>query len=229
MSNEEQKLQQEQAEKEQQKTEHAETVAEETISEDAVKAASEDEASAGAVEGEVVDQDEVTAEVEAQADETAVYIAELEAAVQVAEAKVIDQRDSVIRAQAEVENIRRRSAQEVEKARKFALEKFANELLPVIDNMQRGLEHVDHESEEHKALIEGVQMTMDSLLAAVNKFGVEEVNPEGETFNPELHQAMSMVPNPDLAPNTVIAVMQKGYTLNGRLLRPAMVMVSSAG
>lgn len=216
MSNEEQKLQQEQAEAEAKKAQQEQVEAEAVEAEETVEA-------------ELVDSDEVTAEVEAEADETATYIAELEAAVQSAEARVIEQRDTVVRAQAEVENIRRRSAQEVEKARKFALNKFAEELLPVLDNMHRGLEHVDHESEEHKALIEGVQMTMDSLVGVLNKFGVEEVNPEGETFNPELHQAMSMVPNPDVAPNTVIAVMQKGYTLNGRLLRPAMVMVSAAG
>jgi molecular chaperone GrpE len=156
--------------------------------------------------------------------EIAVLNAELEAAKN----KIEEQKDSVVRAAAEVENIRRRSAQEVEKASKFALEKFANELLPVIDNLERAVEFADKENDAIKPLIEGVDMTAKSFADAVAKFGVAVVNPQGEAFNPEFHQAMSMQPSADVEPNTVIAVMQKGYTLNGRLLRPAMVMVSKA-
>lgn len=156
--------------------------------------------------------------------EIAVLNAELEAAKN----KIEEQKDSVVRAAAEVENIRRRAAQEVEKASKFALEKFANELLPVIDNLERAVEFADKENDAIKPLIEGVDMTAKSFADAVAKFGVAVVNPQGEAFNPEFHQAMSMQPSADVEPNTVIAVMQKGYTLNGRLLRPAMVMVSKA-
>jgi molecular chaperone GrpE len=156
--------------------------------------------------------------------EIAVLNAELEAAKN----KIDEQKDSVVRAAAEVENIRRRAAQEVEKASKFALEKFANELLPVIDNLERAVEFADKENDAIKPLIEGVDMTAKSFADAVAKFGVAVVNPQGEAFNPEFHQAMSMQPSADVEPNTVIAVMQKGYTLNGRLLRPAMVMVSKA-
>lgn len=152
--------------------------------------------------------------------EIAVLNAELEAAKN----KIEEQKDSVVRAAAEVENIRRRAAQEVEKASKFALEKFANELLPVIDNLERAVEFADKENDAIKPLIEGVDMTAKSFADAVAKFGVAVVNPQGEAFNPEFHQAMSMQPSADVEPNTVIAVMQKGYTLNGRLLRPAMVI-----
>ena len=156
--------------------------------------------------------------------EIAVLNAELEAAKQTIE----EQKDSVVRAAAEVESMRRRTAQDVEKAHKFALAKCANELLPVLDNLERAIEIADKENEHIKQVIEGVEMTAKSFVDAVAKFGVEVVAPQGETFNPEFHQAMSIQPSADVAPNTVIAVMQKGYLLNGRLLRPAMVMVSKA-
>ncbi|KTD97739.1 MULTISPECIES: nucleotide exchange factor GrpE [unclassified Pseudoalteromonas] len=156
--------------------------------------------------------------------EIAMLYAELEAAKQT----IADQKDGVIRAAADVDNIRRRAAQDVEKAHKFALEKFANELLPVIDNLERAIEFSDKENETLKPLLEGIDMTVKSFNDAVAKFGVEIVNPQGEQFNPEFHQAMSIQPSNDVTPNTVLAVMQKGYTLNGRLLRPAMVMVSKA-
>ncbi|TMO75677.1 nucleotide exchange factor GrpE [Pseudoalteromonas sp. S3776] len=154
--------------------------------------------------------------------EIAMLYAELEAAKQT----IADQKDSVVRAAADVDNIRRRAAQDVEKAHKFALEKFANELLPVIDNLERAIEFSDKENETLKPVLEGIDMTVKSFNDAVAKFGVEIVNPQGEQFNPEFHQAMSIQPSNDVSPNTVLAVMQKGYTLNGRLLRPAMVMVS---
>ncbi|QTH71841.1 nucleotide exchange factor GrpE [Pseudoalteromonas xiamenensis] len=157
-------------------------------------------------------------------EEIAGLYAELEAAKQT----IKDQQDSVLRAAADVENMRRRAAQDVEKAQKFALEKFANELLPVLDNLERAIEFSDKENDTLKPVLEGIEMTLKSFTDAVAKFGVELVNPQGEVFNPELHQAMAMQPSNDVTPNTVLAVMQKGYTLNGRLLRPAMVMVSKA-
>lgn len=156
--------------------------------------------------------------------EIAMLYAELETAKQT----IADQKDSVVRAAADVDNMRRRAAQDVEKAHKFALEKFANELLPVIDNLERAIEFSDKENETLKPLLEGIDMTVKSFNDAVAKFGVEIVNPQGEQFNPDFHQAMSIQPSNDVSPNTVLAVMQKGYTLNGRLLRPAMVMVSKA-
>jgi molecular chaperone GrpE len=168
-------------------------------------------------------QEEVQTELSPEEEIAGLY-AELEAAKQT----ISDQKDSVVRAAADVENIRRRAAQDVEKAHKFALEKFANELLPVIDNLHRAIEFSDKENETLKPVLEGVEMTLKSFEDAVAKFGVETVNPQGEVFNPDFHQAMSIQPSNDVAPNTVLAVMQKGYTLNGRLLRPAMVMVSKA-
>ncbi|MGL4475407.1 MAG: nucleotide exchange factor GrpE, partial [Shewanella sp.] len=143
-----------------------------------------------------------------------------------AEATVVEQKDSVVRAAAEVDNIRRRSAVEVEKARKFALEKFVSELLPVIDNMERALAAGNPDDEATKAIHEGVELTLKTLTSAVAKFGVVQVDPMGEAFNPEQHQAIGMQPSTEFAANTVMMVMQKGFMLNERLLRPAMVMVS---
>ncbi|WP_133406020.1 nucleotide exchange factor GrpE [Parashewanella tropica] len=155
-------------------------------------------------------------------------IEELEQALAAATAKVDDQKDSVVRAAAETENIRRRAAMDVEKARKFALEKFVNELLPVMDNMDHAVAGLNIEDEEGpmKALHEGVNLTRKTLVSAVEKFGVKVVDPTGEIFNPDQHQAIGMQPSEEHPANTVMAVMQKGYMLNDRLLRPAMVMVS---
>ena len=125
-------------------------------------------------------------------------------------------------------NLRRRSALDVEKAHKFALEKFSGELLPVIDSLERALELSDRENEALKPTLEGVDLTLRSMLSTVAKFGVEAINPLGEPFDPNRHQAISMVENGQVAPNSVIAVMQKGYELNGRIIRPAMVMVARA-
>ena len=132
-----------------------------------------------------------------------------------------------MRAHAETQNARRREEQDVEKARKFALEKFVGELLPVADNLERAIAAGDSEDEGQKSVLEGVALTHKSLLDTLKKFKVEVIDPHGEPFDPQLHQAMSMVPNPDSEPNTVLTVFQKGYTLNGRLVRPAMVVVSS--
>ena len=137
-------------------------------------------------------------------------------------------RDNALRALADAQNVKRRAEQDVEKARKFALEQFAKELLPVVDNMERALEATEGHDEAVKLIAEGVELTLKSFLDALKKFNVEAVDPQGEPFDPNLHQAMSMVENSEVEPNSVIAVMQKGYTLNGRLLRPAMVMVSKA-
>ncbi len=180
------------------------------------------------VETAEVEQD-AAAESEASAELSAEErIAELERNLAIATSTIEQQKDSVVRAAAEVENVRRRAALDVEKAHKFALEKFVNELLPVIDNMERALLAADREQESILPMIEGVEMTMKSFIDGVGKFGVELIDPQGESFNPELHQAMTMQESAEVAPNTVIAVLQKGYQLNGRLLRPAMVMVSKA-
>jgi molecular chaperone GrpE len=137
-------------------------------------------------------------------------------------------RDAALRAAADAQNVKRRAEQDVEKARKFALEQFARELLPVVDNLERALEATAGQDAAVKPIAEGVELTLKSFLDALKKFNVATVDPQGEPFDPNLHQAMSMVENAAVEPNSVIAVMQKGYTLNGRLLRPAMVMVSKA-
>lgn len=136
--------------------------------------------------------------------------------------------DRELRAQADVQNVKRRAEQEMEKARKYALERFAGELLPVVDNLERALEAASGDDEAIKPIAEGVELTLKSFQDVLRKFQVEPVDPVGEPFDPQRHQAMSLIDNPDAEPNTVLAVMQKGYTLNERLLRPAMVMVSKA-
>ncbi len=152
-------------------------------------------------------------------------IAQLEAELAQSQSGV---RDAQLRAQAEIENIRRRTEIDVEKAHKFTLEKFANELLPVIDSLERALEVADKENPKLASMIEGIELTLKSLLGAVRKFGVEVVGDTNVPFNPEVHQAMSMMESDEVAPNHVMMVMQRGYTLNGRLLRPAMVAVAKA-
>ena len=171
------------------------------------------------------EQQQHDAETVAEVDPRDERIAQLEAELAQAQTGV---RDAQLRAQAEIENIRRRSEMDVEKAHKFALEKFANELLPVIDSLERALEVADKENSQLAAMIEGIELTLKSLLGAVRKFGIEVVGETNVPFNPEVHQAMSMMESEDVAPNHVMMVMQRGYTLNGRLLRPAMVAVAKA-
>ncbi|WP_414981901.1 nucleotide exchange factor GrpE [Congregibacter sp.] len=137
-------------------------------------------------------------------------------------------KDQALRAQADTQNAQRRAEQDVEKARKFALERFCSELLPVVDNLERALEAINSDDPALGSIAEGVDLTLKSFVGALSKFQIEQLDPVGEPFDPQHHQAMSMIENPDAEPNTVLAVMQKGYTLNGRLVRPAMVMVSKA-
>jgi len=153
----------------------------------------------------------------------------LETLVEQLQADLSAARDSALRAQADAQNVKRRSEQDVEKARKFALERFCSELLPVVDNLERALEAATGEQAAVKPIAEGVELTLKSFLDALKKFNIEVVDPQGEPFDPQQHQAMSMVENNEVEPNTVLAVMQKGYTLNGRLVRPAMVLVSKSG
>lgn len=150
----------------------------------------------------------------------------LAAQVEALEQEVAAAKDQALRAAAETQNVRRRAEQEAEKARKFALERFVKELLPVVDTLEKALEAMTDEAS--KAHREGVAMTLKMQLDAMAKFGVEQIDPAGEPFDPQLHEAMAMVPNPELEPNSVMEVIQKGYQLNGRLVRPAMVVVSQA-
>ncbi|MFQ6005509.1 MAG: nucleotide exchange factor GrpE [Woeseia sp.] len=133
--------------------------------------------------------------------------------------------DKYLRAAAELENVRKRAFRDVENAHKFALERFCTELLAVRDSLEMGLAAADKADVE--SLLEGKEATLKLLSAIMERFGVVELNPEGEPFDPEEHEAMSMQPSTDLEPGSVMTVFQKGYTLNGRLLRPARVVVAS--
>jgi molecular chaperone GrpE len=175
-----------------------------------------------------VDADSSTVEEVVELSPEEQKIADLTAEVAAAKQALADQKEGALRALAEGENAKRRAETEIDKARKFALEKFAGDLLPVLDNLEQAVRFADRENEATKPIIEGVELTLKTFTSTVEKHGLVVLNPEGETFNPELHQAMSMQESADLAPNTVMAVMQKGYQINGRLLRPAMVMVSKA-
>lgn len=132
-----------------------------------------------------------------------------------------------LRLAAETQNAMRRADQEVERARKFALESFTKDLVPVVDNLERALQ-AGLDAEVSKALLEGVELTLKSFQETLARYQLVAIDPEGEPFNPEQHQAMAMQENGDVEPNTVLTVFQKGYQLNGRLIRPAMVVVSKS-
>lgn len=181
------------------------------------------------VEAEVVQEQDAQPElVDSQTAEDPLASLDLIKQLSEAQAEIATLQDQMLRTVADAQNTKRRAEQDVTKARKFGTEKFANELLPVVDSLAMALQSAaDSDNEAVKALNEGVEMTLKMLLNALEKFNVEQVDPQqGDAFNPELHQAMSMVDGGDAASNTVVAVMQKGFTISGRLLRPAMVMVA---
>ncbi len=140
-----------------------------------------------------------------------------------AEKKAEEHWELLLRTKAEMENLRRRTDKDLENAHKYGMEKFVTEMLPVKDSMELGLAAEEATAE---SLLEGMRLTLNMFNNVFDKLSVKEINPEGEKFDPELHQAMTMQPTDDVEPNTVLSVMQKGYTLNERLVRPAMVMVS---
>lgn len=145
-----------------------------------------------------------------------------------AQAKAEEHYDQMMRAHAELENLKRRHERDLENAHKYALDRFVAELLGVWDSLELGHSAAQDEAADVHKLREGTELTLKMLGDAMGKFGVEQIDPLNQPFNPELHQAMSMQPRADVPPNTVVTVVQKGYTLNGRLVRPAMVMVSQA-
>ena len=156
-----------------------------------------------------------------------VTTAQGEAAVSLEElqARADENWDRYLRAAAEVENVRKRAARDIEHARKYALENFGRELLGVKDSLEMGLEAA--ETADADSLRTGSEATLKLLATTLERFGIAEVDPEGEPFDPELHEAMTMQPSADVEPGSVLTVIQKGYTLNGRLLRPARVVVAS--
>jgi molecular chaperone GrpE len=153
----------------------------------------------------------------------------VEARLAAAEAEVQSLKDQVLRAQAEMENVRRRAQRDVENAHKFALEKFCAELLPVADSLEKAVEVIrNSEGADRESIAEGVALSLKMFLGVLNRFGVEQVDPLGAPFDPQRHEAMALVPNRDAEPNSVMDVMQKGYMLNGRLVRAAKVVVTKA-
>lgn len=179
------------------------------------------------IDNESADQvvDDVAQEEEAQLESPQKSADSLEAQLEDAQAKAAENWEQYLLAKAEMDNLRRRNTKDVENAHKYGIEKFVTELLPVLDSMTMGLAT---ENASAETLREGMELTLSMLTKMMEKLGIEEIDPINEKFDAAKHQAMSMQPNAEVEPNTVIAVMQKGYSLNDRLIRPAMVMVSKA-
>ncbi|MFK8053340.1 MAG: nucleotide exchange factor GrpE [Woeseiaceae bacterium] len=170
---------------------------------------------------ESTDDVEISAEGTAAADAAA-----SEDPLAAAEAKAAENWEKYVRAVAELDNVRKRARRDVENAHKYGIERFAGELLAVSDSLEAGLSASD--GADAAALVEGSQATLKLFQTTMAKFGVETLDPHGEPFDPQQHEAMTMVPAPDAEPNTVIDVIQKGYSLNGRLIRPARVVVAAS-
>lgn len=179
-------------------------------------------------EEEVPQQDTTEQDTSEQQEAEAVDVTELQKRLEEAEAAQKDSQDKLLRTHAEMENIRRRSERELENAHKYGMEKFATELLPIIDSLELGLVAASADDADIAKVREGTELTIKMLASVFDKFGINSVHPIDEEFDPEFHQAMTMIEHPEKDPNTVIDVMQKGYTLNERLIRPAMVVVSKA-
>ena len=194
--------------------------------------ASTDESVAEASEDKVNDSETNETEDSAEEDQEEVQLSydELVEKLKAAEDKANENWDLALRSKAEMENIRRRSDKDIDNARRYGLEKIANEVLPVKDSLDLGLKaakEAECDDETVKKIVEGMEMTIQQMNTALDKVGIKEVNPEeGEKFNHEFHQAMSMLEMEGKESNTIVSVFQKGYTLNERLLRPAMVVVA---
>jgi len=153
---------------------------------------------------------------------------ELIAALETARSVAEQARDQTLRAQAEAENVRRRTQRDVENAHKFALERFGNDLLPVVDSLERAVEAARSTERDGAvaAIADGVELSLKLFVDTLARANLIQVDPVGEPFDPKLHQAVSMVESDTAEPGSVVQVLQKGYTLNGRLVRPAMVIVA---
>ncbi|MDR3478565.1 MAG: nucleotide exchange factor GrpE [Gammaproteobacteria bacterium] len=152
---------------------------------------------------------------------------ELQKRLTESEEKATQYWERLLRMQAETDNAARRAERDIANAHKYALEKFVLDLLPIIDSMERSLQ-ISADDASAKAVLEGIELTLKMFYTTLEKFGVEQVSPEGQAFNPELHQAVSVLEDAKVKPNTVISVLQKGYLLNNRLIRPALVIVAKA-
>ncbi|TNF34724.1 MAG: nucleotide exchange factor GrpE [Gammaproteobacteria bacterium] len=154
--------------------------------------------------------------------------AEAATAEEALQAEIAALKDHLLREQAEMQNVRRRAERDVEQARKFALDRFAADLLPVMDNFERALQAADDSNEALKPVLEGIELTRRQLADVFQRHQITAIDPKGQPFDPALHEAVATVPAPGAEPNTVLDVMQKGYTLNGRVIRAAMVVVVAA-
>ena len=180
------------------------------------------------VEDQAIDTEnnaDIEANIDQETDSSEEQTNSMEEELDAAKARAEENWNKVLLMQAEQDNMRKRSIRDVENAHKYALEKFVNELLPVVDSLEMGLAAADDNAESDK-LREGTELTLKMFIDVLEKFDVEAVDPTGDKFNPDHHQAMSMQESADVEPNHVIATMQKGYLLNGRLVRPAMVIVA---
>lgn len=205
-------------------------------SDDATDRVAEDSADAGAEDpasepeqGDEAEAQESEAPAEDEPEDPEAAIDALKLALETAEAEIESLKDQNLRAAAETENVRKRADRSVANAHKFALEKFAGDLLPVIDSFERALEAATALATDNEAAgstVEGIELSLRLMSETLSRHGVEAIDPVGEPFNPTFHEAMSMVPNPDAEPGSVLQVVQKGYTLNERLVRPARVLVA---
>lgn len=174
---------------------------------------------------EETQQAEESVDTTAQPESPEAEIAALHAELEAAKAKADENWDIALRTKAEMENVKRRTDKDIENARKFALEKLANELLAVRDSMEMGLTAAQEDGADIAKIIEGSELTLKMFADVMGKFNIVQLDPKGEKFNPDHHQAIAMQPAEGQEDNTVMDVMQKGYLLNDRLLRPAMVVV----
>ncbi|MFK5949747.1 MAG: nucleotide exchange factor GrpE [Methylococcales bacterium] len=179
-------------------------------------------------EEDAVEEDLVEETDDEQLAKEEISIEELQKQLKLANQKAEENWDKVVRSQAEMDNLKRRTQKDLENAHKYGLEKFAKELISVIDSLELGIQASTSDAPEVVSLREGSELTIKQFESVFAKFNIEAIDPLGQPFNPELHQAMTMQPSADVEPNTVINVFQKGYILNGRLIRPAMVVVSQA-
>lgn len=183
------------------------------------QAAPQADSEVDAVEGEPL---------ESESDILRAQNSELQAQLEALKHAMVSEHDKMLRAVAECDNVRKRSAQDVERERKFALEKFVKELMPVYDALEKALEYSDRSNEATKGTLDGVENTLTLFLKVLSSFGVEQVDPTGQPFDPNFHQAISMVSSTEVPNNHVLSTMQKGFTLNGRVVRAAMVIVAKS-
>ncbi len=180
-------------------------------------------------EEHVVEQQEEVQAADSESDSNDEEAQDLAAELAKAQATIKDYWDQIMLLNAEIENNRKRAQRDIENAHKYAVKNFVESLLPVTDSMEMGISATLNDNATLESIREGMTLTMNMFVQMMEKNGIQAIDPQGEKFNPELHQAMTMQQNDEVEANTVLAVMQKGYTLNERLIRPAMVVVSKPG